>query len=88
MNIRLFLRCFPPISGEERCLGSVVSHWCRRGESYALQFSFHYRLEGCDLFPLSLLETEVFISAFHWGKVSYGEYFRAVAVFHVQTWID
>lgn len=68
MNMRLFLGCFPPISGGERCLGSVVSHWCRRGESYVLQFSFHYRLEGCDLFPLSLLETEVFISAFHWGK--------------------
>lgn len=68
MNMRLFLGCFPPISGGERCLGSIVSHWCRRGESYILQFSFHYSLEGCDLFPLSLLETEVFISAFHWGK--------------------
>lgn len=68
MNMRLVLGCLTPISVGEISWVCCYIRWCRRGESYILQFSFHYRLEGCDLFLISLLETEVVISAFHWGK--------------------
>lgn len=68
MNMRLVLGCLPPISIGELSRVHCYIHWCRREESYVPQLSFHYRPEGCDLFPVSLLETEVFISAFHWEK--------------------
>lgn len=67
MNMRLVLGCLTPISVGELSWVCRCVHWCRREESYVLQFSFHYRLQGCDLFPLFFLETEVFISAFHWS---------------------
>lgn len=85
-NKRLVLGCLLPISVGKVFRVGCYTPWCRKEERYILQFSFHYRLEGCDVFPLSFLEIEVLTSACHWEKCL--TVFQSCFGVSIQTWTD